>query len=171
MILHSVLTFTNFSLYVLEFCHSPVHCSSKEIPVLSQVSNCLGQPCSQRSCTPQLCKIYSLMYLFQPLVASLCPLWQSKVLLHGIGYWVCISPFIDWGMLASNEHLAFSVPTHGWQLCFSGMTPSPGCCLVWWSWGDAWGLGSVGLCLHRNRDCQMCVSQLVLFHPSNLVVY
>ena len=86
MILHSLLTFTNFSLYVLEFGLSPVHRSSMESPVLYEIPSCLGQPCKQGSCTSQIWQFYAYMCLFKPFVAFQRLLWQSIVILLGIGY-------------------------------------------------------------------------------------
>ena len=86
MILYSLLRFPNFSLYVLEFGLSPVPRSSKESPVLYQIQSCLGQPCREGSCTSELWQFYSYMCLFKPFVAFQRLLWQSIVLLLGIGY-------------------------------------------------------------------------------------
>ena len=166
MILYSLLRFPNFSLYVLEFGLSPVPRSSKESPVLYQIQSCLGQPCREGSCTSELWQFYSYMCLFKPFVAFQRLLWQSIVLLLGIGYTFRQGFVPDHQkkkklVLLVYENLPFSVQTFGWLLYLSGGTPSPGCWLVWWGWSDAWSGGSVWLCLHRNKACQMCVSHLV----------
>ena len=81
------------------------------------------------------------------------------------------SMLYTWVAICLLKNLAFSGLNLDWLLCSSWWAPSPGYWLVWCSWGSDWGVGSVGLDWRRNRVCQNLVSQLVICHPSILVVY
>ena len=76
---------------------------------------------------------------------------------------------LDW--LIAFKYLALSVLNLGLLIYSSWWTLSPGCWLAWCGWGTPWGVGSVGLCWHRNRIFLYIVSHLVMCHPFILVVY
>ena len=126
--------------------------------------------CRQRICFSQHWQLYTYLYLLLFLVC------QSKLLKFGIGFNVRqgLTPALRiTGLccLFAYKNLALSVLSLCWLLCFSGWILSLGCWLVWWSWGEAWSMDSLGLFWQRNRVCQRGVSHLVLCHPSILVVY
>ena len=131
---------------------------------------------SQKSCTTQYWRLHKCIFLFLCLVVSQLLLCQSHLLQFGIGYTcrqgLIPAPQNNWLCLRyTSKNLAFSVHILGLLLGFSWRAASPGCWLVWWGWGEAWGDDSVVLCWQNNRVCQDSVSHLVLCHPSILVEY
>ena len=152
-------------------CYSNAGCG----PLPWGLEGTLG-PCKQRSCTQKHCHLFGCIYLFLCLVASQLLVCWSNFLQLGIGYSsrqgsIPASQIDGWCCLFIYKNLAFSVLILGWLLYFAWRTPSLGGWLVWWGWGEAWGVDSVVLCWHRNRVCQNSVSHLVFSHPSILVVF
>ena len=121
MILHSLLTFIYFSLFVLELV------CMKESPVQYQVSSCLGQLYKQRRDTSQLWEFYSYIYLLQPIMASPCLVYQGKLL---ITYYLTMQNDDRNGCEAVFPVLVFPALTDGavwWSVMLVGVELK--CCL------------------------------------------